>query len=422
MGLNVLLLARYGRTGASSRLRLFQYLPGLDEYDIDVFPTFFLDDAYLSDLYAGRRPSIGRVLAFYSDRLRTLITARKFDVVWVEKEVMPWIPEWLASSAFRSLPLVVDFDDAWHLRYSDSSNPLVRFTLGKKLEGIARRADCVIVANKFLQNWAEQAGARRVIRIPTVVDVQRYPPSVLPEPEPFTIGWIGTPETVVYLDMIKSALEQVLARENTRLLLVGAERSPLPLPNVEVQPWSEATELGFLQRIHVGIMPLPHGPWEHGKSGYKLLQYMAASRPVVASPVGGNYELVRDGENGFFAVTKEEWVANIERFRGNLPLVTALGSAGREMVHTSFALDATVPKIAEILQAAAASGEVHRSSLPKYTLLTVTQRIRHSIYLSFVFGWIGLLWLASHIVRVSSSTESWRHPFWLRSRHTPERI
>jgi hypothetical protein len=29
--------------------------------------------------------------------------------------------------------------------------------------------------------------------------------------------------------------------------------------------------------MHVGITPLPHGAWEYGKSGYKLVQYMAAS-------------------------------------------------------------------------------------------------------------------------------------------------
>ena len=74
-----------------------------------------------------------------------------------------------------SLPLVIDFDDAWHLRYSRSPNPLVRWTLGKKLERMAQRADFVIVANKFLQSWAEDAGAEHVTCIPTVVDLRRYP-------------------------------------------------------------------------------------------------------------------------------------------------------------------------------------------------------------------------------------------------------
>jgi len=152
MGLHVLLLTRYGRTGASSRLRFLQYLTGLDEYDIDVHPAPFLDDVYLRELYEGRRPSMGRVLNFYSERLRHLVKAREYDVVWIEKEVMPWVPHWVALTALGSLPLVVDFDDAWHLRYSGSTNPLVRWALGTKLEQIAKRADFVVVANRFLQS------------------------------------------------------------------------------------------------------------------------------------------------------------------------------------------------------------------------------------------------------------------------------
>ena len=307
MGLRVLLLTRYGRTGASSRLRFLQYLPGLDEYDIDVHPA-----------------------------------------------PLPWVPDWAARTVLGSLPVVIDFDDAWHLRYSRSPNPLVRWTLGKKLERMAQRADFVIVANKFLQSWAEDAGAEHVTCIPTVVDLRRYPQTALPPAEPFTIGWIGTPETAPYLDTIKSALKQVLAKDDTRLLLVGAEPSFLPLPNVETQSWSEAREADLLQRMHVGIMPLPQGAWEYGKSGYKLVQYMAASRPVVASPVGVNCDVVKEGVNGFFAITEEEWVGNLERFRGNLGLTESFGAAARATVEESFSLSATIPKIAEILQSAAA--------------------------------------------------------------------
>ena len=133
--------------GASSRLRFLQYLPGLDRYDIDVHPAPFLDDVYLGELYDGRRPSMGRVLACYSERLHHLVKARDFDVVWIEKEMLPWVPGWIARIILGRLPLVVDFADAWHLRYSRSPNPLVRLALSKKLERLARRADFVIVAN-----------------------------------------------------------------------------------------------------------------------------------------------------------------------------------------------------------------------------------------------------------------------------------
>jgi glycosyltransferase involved in cell wall biosynthesis len=190
--------------------------------------------------------------------------------------------------------------------------------------------------------------------IPTVVDLRRYPEGSLPPPKPFTIGWIGTPETAPYLDTIKGALTRVLAKEDTRLLLVGAEQSLLPLHNVESQPWSEARETNLLSRMHVGIMPLPQGAWEYSKSGYKLVQYMAARRPVVASPVGVNCDVVMERVNGFFTRTEDEWVERLEQLRGNLALTSQLGSAARGTVESSVSLKATVPKIAEILQSAAA--------------------------------------------------------------------
>ena len=143
---------------------------------------------------------------------------------------------------------------------------------------------------------------------------------------------------------------------------MGADPSFLPLDNVETQSWSEAREANLLQRMHVGIMPLPQGAWEYGKSGYKLVQYMAASRPVVASPVGVNCDVVKEGVNGFFAITEEEWVGNLERFRGNLALTSALGAAARETAEVSFSLRATVPKIADILQSAAALRRPSRRS------------------------------------------------------------
>ena len=79
----------------------------------------------------------------------------------IEKEVLPWVPGWVERTVVGSLPSVVDFDDAWHLRYSRSPNPLVRWTLGKKLERMARRADFVIVANKFLHSWGKTPGPPR---------------------------------------------------------------------------------------------------------------------------------------------------------------------------------------------------------------------------------------------------------------------
>ena len=349
----MLLLTRYSRAGPSSRLRFLQYLPGLRAHGIEVEVAPFFHHDYLERRYAGHAPSPARLIGCYWRRIRDLARAPGFDVVWVEKEALPWMPAAAELSALCRSPLIVDFDDAWHLRYRDASSRIVRLALRRKLEAIARRADAVVVGNAFLQRWAEEAGAAKVTRIPTVLDLSRYSAGPPPSGSPFTIGWIGTPETIRYLDGIRGALTRLLDGGGTRLLLIGVRRFCLAGPHVETQAWSETAEDRLLQRIHVGVMPLRDGAWEHGKSACKLLQYMAAGRPVVASPVGTARTVVRSGVNGVFATTDGEWVTAIESLRADPAAAAAMGSSARRTVEASYSLELTLPKIADVLLAAA---------------------------------------------------------------------
>jgi glycosyltransferase involved in cell wall biosynthesis len=95
-----------------------------------------------------------------------------------------------------------------------------------------------------------------------------------------------------------------------------------PEINVERVLWSEATEAASLAAAQIGVMPLTDDAWSRGKCAFKLLQYMAASLPCVASPVGANTEAVIDGFNGFHAASDLDWERNLER------LIT-LGAAAR---------------------------------------------------------------------------------------------
>jgi hypothetical protein len=75
-----------------------------------------------------------------------------------------------------------------------------------------------------------------------------------------------------------------------------------------------------------------------------------------------NCDVVKEGVNGFFAITEEEWRGKLERFRGNRARSERFGSTARATVDGACSLSPTIPKIAEILQSAAA---LHRPSLRK---------------------------------------------------------
>lgn len=362
-GPSVLLLSRYGRLGASSRLRFLAYLPALRQAGFRITEAPLLDDDYLRALYAGGRIDRTHIAAAYARRLRALRTARRHDLVWLEKEALPWLPAQVeATAGLGTVPYVMDIDDAWFERYARHRLAPVRALLGTKFATLARNARIVLAGNPYLADWAAGAGARDVRIQPTVVDLARYPVAHYPTSAlaergggdaataTATVGWMGSPSTASYLAAIGGALARL--GSSVRLRVVGAAGLELPVPATCV-PWCEDNEAEELARFDIGVMPLPDEPWERGKCGYKLIQYMAAGRPVVASPVGVNVTLVRHGVNGFLAEDEESWMEALGRLAADPDLRARMGAAGRRMVEERYNLAVATPPLAQALREAA---------------------------------------------------------------------
>ena len=353
--MRVLALTRYGRRGASSRLRFGQLLPGLAARGIEITLAPLLDDAFLERRYAGRGARPLAVGAAYARRAGRLLGGRAWDVVWLEKEAFPWLPGPIERLLARyRAPYVVDLDDAWFHRYDRHAARSVRGLLSGKLDGIMRHASVVAAGNAYIAERARHAGARRVEIVPTVVDLARYPVATARAPAaPFTIGWIGTPLTASYLGAIEAPLRTVAASGPSRFVAVGA--GPLELSGIDwtAPAWSEESEAAEIATFDCGVMPLPDSEWERGKCGYKLLQYMACGKPVVASPVGVNRGIVVDGENGFLADDGAAWTRALSRLRDEPSLRAAMGTAGRRRVEADYTLDVVLPRVEELLRFAA---------------------------------------------------------------------
>lgn len=349
--MKVLGLTRYSRQGASSRLRSLQYFPALAAAGISVEHRPLFDDAYLQRLYA-RQPT-GRLQAAALLRRMALLWRLKrsdCDVLWLEKELLPWLP-WLLEAALlpSGVPLLIDYDDAIFHNYDQHRLPLVRAVLGHKIDRLMRRADLVVGGSPYLVERARAAGARRVEYIPTVVDLERYPVPATREPGPLRVGWMGTPMTAHFLQPLLPVLQQVHAIEPFELLIVGGAVEVPGVP-VTVLPWSEAGEAAAIARMDIGLMPLNDSPWERGKCGYKLIQYMACGRPVLASPVGVNRQLVEDGVNGFCAATPEQWQQRLLLLLRDGSLRQRCGEAARARVEQQYCLQRTAPRLVDLLQ------------------------------------------------------------------------
>jgi glycosyltransferase involved in cell wall biosynthesis len=348
-----LALTRYSRLAASSRYRLLQFLPMLTEAGFDVTVKELLGDWYVGSLVDGRRPSGSRVIAAYLRRIVTLLRTQAPDLIWIERELLPWLPSTLERILLAGdTPTILDLDDSVFHRYDQHASVLVRKLLGGRVDRAMAAATVVVSGNPTIAARARLSGAGRVVEMPTVVDCTRYPvvPTKLSRGDHFTVGWMGSPQNSHYLETLREPLTRLAAEGPVRILVIGGVPSTLSGLPVEVRPWSEATEIEALCEMDVGVMPLPDRPFERGKCGLKLLQYMAAWKPAVASPVGINTQLIDHGIRGFLADGPDEWLAALRRLRDDVALYRSMAAAGRHMVERDYSVASVGPRLVDLMQ------------------------------------------------------------------------
>ncbi len=349
--MRVLFMSRYDRDGASSRYRMLQYIPALRARGIECDHQPFFAYGYVGKRFMNKSAVLPQLALSYWNRCRAMKRARNYDWVIIEKEAFPFIPRELEVKHFLGkLRYAVDYDDAVFHGYDRHPNTLVRKALGDKISGVMAGASKVIVGSKYLYQYACQFNPE-VHFIPTVVDLARYPAAAPSNPSSgtFTIGWIGSQATIRYLRDVEKTLDAFCGCRNARVVIIGGRRIPLAIRNLEWVPWSEETEVEELSRIDVGIMPLPEGSWEAGKCAFKLIQYMACWKPVVASAVGENRRVVENGYDGFLASGQGEWSEALDRLYVDRTLCKKMGMRGRLKVEQGYCLDIAVPKMINIL-------------------------------------------------------------------------
>ncbi|MFQ5456845.1 MAG: glycosyltransferase, partial [Myxococcota bacterium] len=92
-----------------------------------------------------------------------------------------------------------------------------------------------------------------------------------------------------------------------------------------------------------------------GKSATKLLQYMACGVPAVASAVGANRDIIKDGMNGILARGEASWSGALLALADDPALRAQLGREGRATVVADYDVRVSAPRLAmAILHAAGA--------------------------------------------------------------------
>jgi glycosyltransferase involved in cell wall biosynthesis len=248
----------------------------------------------------------------------------------------PWmLRNWSRRVAF-------DIDDAIYLRRPRAPGlpPGDSWWRRHKFASTCSASDLVIAGNETLAKAAAMH-SKRVEIVPTPVNLRSYRIAEIDPARPPTLVWVGRPENLDYLEMIRPSLVKLARRwPNLRLRIVCSEFPPWHDVNIERVLWSPENEIEALATADVGLMPLADDEWTRGKCAFKLLQYAAAGLCCVASNVGANRKAVVHGASGFLADTPDDWENALATLLASPDLRTAFGRRGRKHIEACY--DATV--------------------------------------------------------------------------------
>ena len=211
-------------------------------------------------------------------------------------------------------------------------------------------ADLVIAGNRTLARVAGRSTSSVEI-VPTPVDFDNYERAKPLRRASHTLVWIGLPENVVYLELVRPVLGRLTQRyPDIKLRVVSSSFPDWPEIPIERVHWSKATEIQDLLSAGIGIMPLTDDDWTRGKCAFKLLQYMAAGLPCVGSAVGANCDVVVEGVTGFLASNAADWERALRSLLDDASLAARMGESGRERVRQHYDRRVVARQIADLIE------------------------------------------------------------------------
>ncbi len=309
----------------SRRFRINVLAPFLAKRNIELSELCPIISRYPPSSHLLRLPWFTAALV---ERLTFLYRSRGYDAVILQREMISTLP---TLERLLPKPWILDVDDAIYLHRN-----------GRAAEYIARSCSLLVCGNYYLAEKFSQWNSNVVV-IPTGIDTDQLRPIVKRNTtEAPIIGWIGTSGNYRYLKLIEPALTKVLeCFPNTRLQIIS-NQYPTFLKHLgdqlDFRLWKPDIESVLLPRFTIGIMPLTDSEWARGKCAFKMLQYMAAGIPVVATPVGVNAEIFASGSVGLPAQDNKQWVESLSTLLQSSETAENMGASGRQLVEKEYSL------------------------------------------------------------------------------------
>jgi len=337
------------------RLKYEQYFEHWRQNGFDVEVSSFMSESMQKIVYKKGFlfPKLAGTIYGYYNRINDIFRVSSYDVVYVFLWVTPFglpFSEWLIHKCSKKI--IYDIDDLVFLKNIKHENKILSYLKGKnKPLFMMKKANHVIACTPYLENIAKKYN-KNVTDISSTINTEAYLPlNSYSNNDEIIIGWSGSHSTSQYLKLLSKVLIELRKKVKFKLLVIGDEHFEMEGLQAEVYPWTASNEIALLQKIDIGVYPLPlNEEWVLGKSGLKALQYMALGIPTIATDVGCNNRVITNGIDGFLVSTEFEWAEKLEYLIANPLARQAIGKKAREKVLTRFSVNVNQSKYLEILE------------------------------------------------------------------------
>ncbi len=340
-------------TVGSQRFRFELFLKELPGWGISYSQKPFWSESAFKILYQrGNAPSkLAYFISGLIKRYLLLFQLGKYDALLIHREAIPIGPpvwEWIALVLFGK-PAIYDFDDAiWLEKTSETNKKVSWLKWARKVPFIIKNSRYISAGNQFLKKYAESFNDNALF-IPTVVETNEHRSERNQNSEKITVGWTGTHSTLPYLDPVLMIIRKLKSDLEFDFLIIADQDPDYQDLEYEFVLFSHSREIKDLDRIDIGIMPVPDDDWAKGKCGFKLIQYMALEKASLASPVGVNSILIGENERGMYASKPQDWEQGLKELIKNSDLRKEYGKRGRDFVENQFSRNSLLPNYRKLL-------------------------------------------------------------------------
>jgi glycosyltransferase involved in cell wall biosynthesis len=364
--MKIIFITREGYNLSGARVRCYNFARALRRFGVDTEVFSFADN--LGAKCGEKELAMPFLEKFrYNIRALKILLEKERDAVFFMQRINYHTLAPFLVSLVKKNRFVFDCDD-WNMR----EDPVYYFGFfpSSKMEFVTRKisgyADICIAASIFLRDYISEFN-KKVYYIPTGVDTEIFkPPGTHNHNGRITLSWIGTAyhkEMQENIKLILACFSELAEKYgNVFLDLAGEGRYFREINNchdglkyrdrITINSWIHPNKIPeHLSGLDIGLVPLTQETrFNKSKSPTKLFEYMAMGMPTISSNIGEAAHIIDEGNNGFLANTKEEFVKKTEELINNPVLRDKMGLEARKTVENHYSLEILSEHLYNILK------------------------------------------------------------------------